>query len=56
MILKYLSLGGLLFSVVSADVSVYGQCGGTGYTGSTVCAAGATCTSYNAYYCEQLLY
>lgn len=33
-----------------ASVSTWGQCGGIGYTGDTVCVAGATCTSYNAYY------
>lgn len=29
------------------SVAQYGQCGGSGYTGCTVCAAGATCTFSN---------
>jgi len=32
----------------------YGQCGGTGYSGPTVCAAGSTCTYSNAYYSQCL--
>ncbi|KAK3317222.1 Alpha/Beta hydrolase protein [Cercophora scortea] len=31
--------------------SLYGQCGGIGYTGPTACAA-AKCSSYNAYYSQ----
>ncbi|KZS94691.1 Oligoxyloglucan reducing end-specific cellobiohydrolase [Sistotremastrum niveocremeum HHB9708] len=30
----------------------YGQCGGAGYTGPTVCAAGWTCTVGNPYYSQ----
>jgi xyloglucan-specific exo-beta-1,4-glucanase len=30
----------------------YGQCGGTGYTGPTVCPSGWTCTYQNAYYSQ----
>ncbi|MCJ1306258.1 hypothetical protein MMC08_009078, partial [Hypocenomyce scalaris] len=43
-------------SSVPAPTTVpeYGQCGGTGYTGSTVCAAGSTCTYSNAYYSQCL--
>lgn len=33
---------------------VYGQCGGTGWTGPTVCAAGSTCTYSSAYYSQCL--
>jgi hypothetical protein len=32
----------------------YGQCGGQGYTGCTVCASGSTCTYSNPYYSQCL--
>jgi len=32
----------------------YGQCGGTGYTGCTVCASGSTCKVSNPYYSQCL--
>lgn len=35
-------------------VAVWGQCGGIGYTGSTVCDSGSTCTVLNAYYYQCL--
>lgn len=38
----------------STGVAEYGQCGGTGYTGSTTCASGYTCTYVNAYYSQCL--
>ena len=38
-------------SVCSA---LYGQCGGTGYTGPTCCAAGSTCVYSNPYYSQCL--
>lgn len=31
---------------------VYGQCGGTGYTGPTTCATGSACTYGNPYYSQ----
>ncbi|KAJ7650198.1 endoglucanase [Roridomyces roridus] len=37
-----------------AQVSVYGQCGGIGFTGSTTCASGSVCTELNAYYSQCL--
>ncbi|KAF3911100.1 hypothetical protein AA313_de0206007 [Arthrobotrys entomopaga] len=37
-------------ATVAAQQSLYGQCGGIGWTGATNCVAGAACTSYNAYY------
>jgi Fungal cellulose binding domain len=37
-----------------AAVAKYGQCGGIGYTGSTVCATGSTCTYSSAYYSQCL--
>ena len=39
---------------VRAQVQEYGQCGGTGYTGSTQCVAGMACSSINAYYYQCL--
>jgi len=33
-------------------VPKYGQCGGQGWTGGTVCASGSTCTVLNAYYSQ----
>ncbi|MCJ1318318.1 hypothetical protein MMC15_003646 [Xylographa vitiligo] len=32
--------------------SMYGQCGGQGYSGPTKCVASATCTTQNAYYAQ----
>ncbi|KZT43360.1 hypothetical protein SISSUDRAFT_1057764 [Sistotremastrum suecicum HHB10207 ss-3] len=37
-----------------ATQTKYGQCGGAGYTGPTVCASGSTCTVSNAYYSQCL--
>jgi hypothetical protein len=39
-------------STGSGTVSIYGQCGGNGYSGSTTCASGATCTKYNDWYSQ----
>ncbi|KAH8684335.1 glycosyl hydrolase family 61-domain-containing protein [Tricladium varicosporioides] len=36
----------------SGTVAKYGQCGGTGFTGSTTCASGSTCTIQNPYYSQ----
>ncbi|KAK7033176.1 OPT oligopeptide transporter protein-domain-containing protein [Favolaschia claudopus] len=38
----------------AAAVAVWGQCGGIGYTGSTVCDAGSTCVTSNQYYSQCL--
>ncbi|KAG8771406.1 hypothetical protein FRC12_003634 [Ceratobasidium sp. 428] len=35
-----------------ASVPAYGQCGGIGYTGSTVCDSGSVCTYSNDYYSQ----
>ena len=37
---------------IEAQQSLYGQCGGSSYTGSTVCVAGAYCSTENAYYAQ----
>lgn len=36
----------------TCTVSLYGQCGGSGYTGCTSCASGSTCQEENAYYSQ----
>jgi hypothetical protein len=41
-------------SPTGATVPKYGQCGGAGWTGSTVCASGSTCTVTNQYYSQCL--
>jgi xyloglucan-specific endo-beta-1,4-glucanase len=35
-----------------ATQSKYGQCGGSGYSGPTVCAAGSTCSAGNPWYSQ----
>lgn len=37
-----------------ATVAEYGQCGGAGWTGATVCVAGTTCQVQNSYYSQCL--
>lgn len=41
-------------SAPAATQSKYGQCGGAGYSGPTVCAVGTMCTLSNAYYSQCL--
>ncbi|KAK5679010.1 hypothetical protein LTS10_008665 [Elasticomyces elasticus] len=41
-------------SPTGAAVAKYGQCGGSGYTGSTVCVSGSKCTVSNSYYSQCL--
>ncbi|KAG6810318.1 hypothetical protein H0H92_012432 [Tricholoma furcatifolium] len=41
-------------AVFTCPVAEYGQCGGIGWTGSTVCASGYTCTVLNDYYYQCL--
>ncbi|CAE6514683.1 unnamed protein product [Rhizoctonia solani] len=43
-----------LVSLVRAAIPLYGQCGGTGWTGETTCASGATCVYSNEYYSQCL--
>ncbi|KAG8892327.1 hypothetical protein FRC00_012257, partial [Tulasnella sp. 408] len=45
-------LASLLARVVVADVPVWGQCGGLGYTGETTCASGSVCTYSNDWYSQ----
>jgi len=41
-------------STSTSSAMKYAQCGGSGYTGSTVCASGSTCTYSNAWYSQCL--
>jgi cell division septation protein DedD len=41
-------------SPTGATQTLYGQCGGIGYSGPTVCAAPASCVSSNPYYSQCL--
>lgn len=41
-------------SSTGTAAAAYGQCGGTGWTGSTTCVSGYTCTYSNAYYSQCL--
>ncbi|OBT90718.1 hypothetical protein VE02_00630 [Pseudogymnoascus sp. 03VT05] len=41
-----------LAGVAAAQVPVWGQCGGTGFTGPTVCVAGNTCVFVNDWYSQ----
>lgn len=36
----------------TGTAALYGQCGGTGWTGPTTCAAGSTCTYSSEYYSQ----
>ncbi|KAF3916598.1 hypothetical protein ABW20_dc0103372 [Dactylellina cionopaga] len=45
-----LAVGSALAAGAAAQQTLYGQCGGIGWTGASSCVAGAACTSYNAYY------
>ena len=47
-----LSLLLLLASSAAGQQSPWGQCGGIGYSGATICVAGYECTSYNPYYSQ----
>jgi len=38
----------------AGTAALYGQCGGIGWTGPTVCASGSTCTASNSYYSQCL--
>ncbi|KAJ6098499.1 hypothetical protein N7467_000034 [Penicillium canescens] len=49
-VVAVLSLAGL----VSAQVAPYGQCGGSGYSGTTVCTAGWVCQYQNDWYSQCL--
>ncbi|PPQ98991.1 hypothetical protein CVT26_014418 [Gymnopilus dilepis] len=55
--MKLIATGLLLgFGAISvkAQAALYGQCGGTGWSGATTCVSGATCTVINPYYSQCL--
>ncbi|KAG9018551.1 hypothetical protein FRB90_011435 [Tulasnella sp. 427] len=56
--MRSLALTGVFVTLLAArsvlTVAVYGQCGGTGYTGSTTCDSGLTCIYQNDYYSQCL--
>ncbi|KAI5847661.1 hypothetical protein DFP73DRAFT_542567 [Morchella snyderi] len=39
-------------AVVGQTVALWGQCGGSGYTGATTCASGSTCVAQNVWYSQ----
>ncbi|TDZ54796.1 putative pectate lyase E [Colletotrichum trifolii] len=41
-----------LGAVAVSQATLYGQCGGSGWTGPTTCVSGATCVSYNEWYSQ----
>ncbi|CAG8405872.1 unnamed protein product [Penicillium salamii] len=43
-----------LAGIAQAQVAGYGQCGGSGYSGSTTCTSGYACVSQNAFYYQCL--
>ncbi|TGO27921.1 hypothetical protein BPAE_0035g00650 [Botrytis paeoniae] len=45
----------LCVATAAAQQVVYGQCGGSSWTGATTCAIGSTCVYQNAYYSSQCL-
>ncbi|KDQ61110.1 glycoside hydrolase family 6 protein [Jaapia argillacea MUCL 33604] len=49
-----LALASVVPSLVNAQASLYGQCGGIGWTGATTCVAGSTCQELNSYYYQCL--
>ncbi|KAJ7339034.1 hypothetical protein DFH08DRAFT_249397 [Mycena albidolilacea] len=52
--LHLLPIFALVVSSARAQSPVWGQCGGTGWTGATSCVAGSTCTFQNAFYSQCL--
>lgn len=51
MLLQVGTIIALLLPLVSAQTqTLWGQCGGIGYSGPSVCGPGAVCTLYNPYY------
>ncbi|KAF7323661.1 Carbohydrate-binding module family 1 protein/glycoside hydrolase family 5 protein [Mycena kentingensis (nom. inval.)] len=50
MIRSTLLLAAICASTALAQSPVFGQCGGTGWTGATTCATGSTCIVQNAFF------
>ncbi|KAJ6468521.1 hypothetical protein C8R47DRAFT_805640 [Mycena vitilis] len=53
-VLYSLSILAFVLSSVRAQSPIWGQCGGTGWTGSTSCAIGSVCTAQNSFYSQCL--
>ena len=51
-IMKSYLLAFILARVISAQEPPWGQCGGIGYTGSTICSAGNSCIFINDWYSQ----
>ncbi|KAF3903318.1 hypothetical protein AA313_de0201338 [Arthrobotrys entomopaga] len=54
MAIKSVSAITFLVATVYGQVATWGQCGGVGYAGSTVCTGGTFCSTLNAYYAQCL--
>ncbi|KAK7013839.1 carbohydrate esterase family 16 protein [Favolaschia claudopus] len=52
--LRKISVIALATRIVAAQSPIWGQCGGTGWSGATTCVSGATCTFQNAFYSQCL--
>ncbi|CDO72504.1 Carbohydrate-Binding Module Family 1 / Carbohydrate Esterase Family 1 protein [Trametes cinnabarina] len=44
----------VVLGTVAAQAPVFGQCGGQGFTGPTICAAGSTCVEQNSFFFQCL--
>ncbi|KAF9005273.1 endoglucanase [Hymenopellis radicata] len=49
---RLLLLSALSIITVRGQAPIWGQCGGTGWTGPTTCAEGSVCTVLNSYYSQ----
>ncbi|KAK7058179.1 carbohydrate esterase family 16 protein [Favolaschia claudopus] len=52
--LRIISVIALAARIVAAQSPIWGQCGGTGWSGATTCVSGATCTFQNDFYSQCL--
>ena len=48
----FLTLVPMLASCILAQQTLYGQCGGSSWTGPKTCTAGAACQTQNQYYAQ----
>jgi endo-1,4-beta-xylanase len=51
---SYIAIALAAPALVSAQQSLWGQCGGIGWTGQTTCVSGASCQTLNPYYAQCL--
>ncbi|RNA14873.1 glycoside hydrolase family 6 [Brachionus plicatilis] len=52
--MKKLIIFSIIVTIAKAQQPLYAQCGGTGWTGSTVCASGLSCQFVNIWYSQCL--